>query len=125
MSRQCCSRCDLADVARRRIGHLSKGYRQRIGLAQAIVHEPALLLLDEPSNGLDPQQMAGMRTLIRSLSPTTGIVFSTHLLAEAEAVCNRIALLHQGRILHDAPLQSGDASLERLFDRLARDGEAA
>lgn len=117
--------CDLADVARRRIAQLSKGYRQRIGLAQAIVHEPALLLLDEPSNGLDPQQMLGMRSLIRALAPSTGIVFSTHLLAEAQAVCNRIALLHAGRILHDAPTQPGDASLEGLFERLARDGEVA
>ena len=114
-------RCGLGDVQSQRIAHLSKGYKQRVGLAQALVHEPAVVLLDEPSNGLDPQQMQNMRELIKELGRDHAIVFSTHLLGEAQAVCNRIAVLHQGRLIADQPVVAGDNQLESLFTRLVQD----
>lgn len=110
--------CDLAAVQRQRIGKLSKGFRQRIGLAQAIVHEPDVLLLDEPSNGLDPNQMQGMRQIIQRAGELKSVVFSTHLLNEAQAVCNRVAVVHQGRIIHEASVTGNDAQLEDLFTGL-------
>jgi len=114
-------RCDLGSVRRQRIAKLSKGYRQRVGLAQALVHQPDVVLLDEPSNGLDPQQMQSMRTLIKSVGAEHCVIFSTHLLAEARAVCNRIAVMHDGRLIADQTTGHDDAQLETLFDQLVRD----
>lgn len=91
--------CDLGKVSNHRIAALSKGFRQRVGLAQAIVHEPSLILLDEPSSGLDPHQMHSMRELIKNLGENAAVIFSTHLLPEAVAVCNHIAVMHNGRIV--------------------------
>lgn len=105
--------CALGDVQKKLIATLSKGYRQRVGLAQAIVHQPAVLLLDEPSNGLDPQQLDGMRTLIRSFAVEHAVVFSTHLLAEAQATCNRVAIIHEGRLTTETLVQGSD--LDTLF----------
>lgn len=110
--------CDLHDVARQRIAKLSKGYRQRVGLAQALVHEPDVLLLDEPSNGLDPNQMQGMRKLIQQAGEKQAVVFSTHLLNEAQAVCNRIAIVHQGRLVHESTVNKNDTKLEVVFNKL-------
>lgn len=110
--------CDLLDVSKQRIGQLSKGFRQRVGLAQAIVHEPDVLLLDEPSNGLDPNQMHGMRRIIQQAGETQAVIFSTHLLNEAQAVCNRIAVVHQGRLIHQAAVTGNDTQLEDLFTGL-------
>ena len=93
--------CQLGDVQTKLIGSLSKGFRQRVGLAQAIIHEPAVVLLDEPGNGLDPQQQDNMRELIRSLGEHQAVVFSTHLLAEAKSTCDRIAILHKGILVAD------------------------
>jgi ABC-2 type transport system ATP-binding protein len=89
------------------IDTLSKGFRQRVGLAQAIVHSPAVLVLDEPTNGLDPAQIAAIRTLIRRLGEEgeTTILLSTHILQEVEAVCDRVMVLIQGRLVADAPLK--------------------
>jgi len=112
------TQCDLQDVSRQRIGQLSKGFRQRVGLAQALVHEPGVLLLDEPSNGLDPNQMQGMRTIIRTAGQNQAVVFSTHLLNEAQAVCNRIAVVHQGKLIHEADVTGNDTQLEDLFTGL-------
>lgn len=112
--------CDLVSVAKKRIAHLSKGYKQRVGLAQALVHEPAVLLLDEPSNGLDPQQMQGMRSVIEESAKDQAIIFSTHLLNEVQSVCNRVAVLHEGRLIHDAPLGTDDEELDKLFTGLSR-----
>ncbi len=92
-------RCDLSKVATHRIAALSKGFRQRVGLAQAIVHKPSLILLDEPSSGLDPHQMQSMRELIKNLGEEAAVIFSTHLLPEAVAVCNHIAVMHNGSIV--------------------------
>jgi len=105
--------CDLGDVQKKIIGTLSKGYRQRVGLAQAMIHKPPVLLLDEPSNGLDPQQLDGMRQLIRTYAQHHAVVFSTHLLSEAKATCNRVAIIHQGKLVADRSADGAD--LESLF----------
>jgi len=110
--------CDLNNVSKQRISQLSKGFRQRVGLAQALVHEPDVLLLDEPSNGLDPNQMQGMRRIIQTAGEKQAVVFSTHLLNEAQAVCNRVAVVHQGRVIHEAAITDNDTQLEDLFTGL-------
>jgi len=99
-------------LAGRIVGRLSKGQRQRVALAGAIVHRPEVLLLDEPSEGLDPRQMVSLRTLLGDLKKKSSIVFSTHLLAEAQAVCDRVVVIDQGRIVLDRP--TGQAAASRL-----------
>lgn len=84
---------------------LSKGLRQRVGIAQAIVHKPAVLVLDEPTNGLDPMQIQAIRTLIKRLGASTTIILSTHILQEIEAVCDRVLIMIQGRLVADKPLR--------------------
>ncbi|MGQ7846847.1 ABC transporter ATP-binding protein [Granulosicoccus sp. 3-233] len=105
---QIIEQCALGDVQHRIIGTLSKGFRQRIGLAQALIHEPAVVLLDEPANGLDPQQMDGMRQLIADVGRDQTLIFSTHLLAEVTATCNRVAIIHSGRLVADRPCSGDD-----------------
>ena len=92
-------KCALTDVGRRLIGNLSKGYQQRVGLAQAIIHLPPLVILDEPTAGLDPIQIREIRTLIRELGKDHGIILSTHILPEVQAICDRVQILHQGRLV--------------------------
>lgn len=127
---QALQRCDLAEVAKRLIGNLSKGYQQRVGIAQAIVHSPAVIVLDEPTAGLDPLQIREIRALIAELGRSHGVILSTHFLPEAEALCSRVLILHQGRTVFSGPIDSlrqegaGD-SLEDLFVQLTRRGEAA
>lgn len=95
---------NLISVQHRVIGHLSKGYRQRVGLAQALVHDPPILILDEPSSGLDPKQIIEIRKLIKNLAGSHTIVLSTHLLSEATAICGRVMIIHQGRLVaEDSP----------------------
>lgn len=96
--------CGLESVARRRIANLSGGYRQRVGIAQAIVHEPPLVLLDEPTQGLDPAQSHAVRAVLAGLRGRHGVLLSTHLLNEAEAICDRVLVLHEGRVVHDGPV---------------------
>jgi ABC-2 type transport system ATP-binding protein len=91
--------CGLTDVYRRIIGQLSKGYRQRVGLADALVHEPELIILDEPTIGLDPHQIRSVRQLIKSLANTHTVLISTHILPEAEMTCNRMLIMYDGKIL--------------------------
>lgn len=91
--------CSLTDVSRRIIGQLSKGYKQRVGLADALVHEPELIILDEPTIGLDPHQIRSVRELIRSLAGTHTVLISTHILPEAEMTCNRMVIMYEGKIL--------------------------
>jgi ABC-2 type transport system ATP-binding protein len=91
--------CGLADVSRRIIGQLSKGYRQRVGLADALVHEPELIILDEPTIGLDPQQIRSVRQLIKNLAEKHTVLISTHILPEAEMTCNRMLIMGEGRIV--------------------------
>ncbi|WGK68865.1 ABC transporter ATP-binding protein [Candidatus Haliotispira prima] len=93
--------CSLDQVARRRIGHLSKGFRQRVGLAQALVGQPPLLILDEPTVGLDPQQILEIRGLISRLSGEHTILLSSHILSEIEAMCQRVLILNRGRLVAD------------------------
>src|SRR5688572_14206435 len=96
--------CGLTDVQKRIIGHLSKGYQQRVGLADALVHEPHLIILDEPTIGLDPNQIRSVRKLIKDLAGHHTVLLSTHILPEVEMTCNRVLILHQGKVLaHDTP----------------------
>jgi ABC-2 type transport system ATP-binding protein len=90
--------CHLRDVQRKVIGTLSKGFRQRVGLADAMVHDPALLILDEPTIGLDPHQIRSVRELIRDLGKHHTILLSTHILSEVEATCNRVLIINRGKI---------------------------
>lgn len=90
--------CRISDVRRKMIASLSKGYRQRVGMAAALIHEPPLLIMDEPTNGLDPNQIRQVRTLIRDLGEEHTILLSTHILSEVEAVCGRVIIIDKGRI---------------------------
>ncbi|MCD8741928.1 ATP-binding cassette domain-containing protein [Mucilaginibacter roseus] len=107
----------------KKIGQLSKGYRQRVGLAQAILHNPEVLILDEPTTGLDPNQLIGIRQLITELGKSKTIILSTHIMQEVEAVCNKVVIINKGKIVADNNLQSlkeqnGNSSLEDVFIKL-------
>ena len=91
----------LTKESHKKIGHLSKGYRQRVGLAQAIIHNPEVLILDEPTTGLDPNQIVEIRTLIQDLSREKTVLLSTHILQEVEAICDRIIVINEGRLVAD------------------------
>lgn len=93
------ARCGLADVGRRLIGNLSKGYQQRVGIAQAIIHSPAVVVLDEPTVGLDPIQIREIRSLIRELSAEHSVILSTHILPEVQATCDRVQIINQGELV--------------------------
>jgi ABC-2 type transport system ATP-binding protein len=114
--------CGLTEVAHRPIGNLSKGYRQRVGIAQAIVHDPAAIVLDEPTVGLDPIQIRAIRDLIADLGREHGIILSTHILPEVQALCSRVAIMHHGRILHAGPMSAftDDAPVDRITVTLRR-----
>jgi ABC-2 type transport system ATP-binding protein len=113
--------CGLADVRRRLIGHLSRGYRQRLGIAQAILHEPAVLILDEPTVGLDPRQVVEIRTLVRGVRGRTTVLLSTHVLSEVSSVCDRVVIVDRGRVVaegHAAALLRAEQDVERLWLRV-------
>jgi ABC-2 type transport system ATP-binding protein len=93
------AQCGLAEVYRRVIGHLSKGYQQRVGLADALIHEPELIILDEPTIGLDPNQIRAVRQLIKDLGRNHTVLISSHILPEVEMTCGRVLILHEGKIL--------------------------
>jgi ABC-2 type transport system ATP-binding protein len=95
--------CDITDRLSQTIGTLSRGYRQRVGLAQALLHEPELLILDEPTNGLDPNQIAQIRDLVRRVGRTRTVILSTHILSEVEVTCDRVMIIAQGRLAADGP----------------------
>ena len=98
-------RTGLASHRHKQIGELSKGYRQRVGLAQAMLHNPDVLILDEPTSGLDPNQIVEIRQLIKDLGKEKTVILSTHILGEVEAVCDRAIIINKGRLVADAPIQ--------------------
>jgi ABC-2 type transport system ATP-binding protein len=119
--------CGLAEVGRRIIGQLSKGYKQRVGLADALVHEPELIILDEPTIGLDPHQIRAVRQLIKSLAGKHTVLISTHILPEAEMTCNRMLIMYDGKILAaDTPdnLQRLMAGSSQIIAEIAAPAEA-
>lgn len=110
----------LGPEQHKQIGQLSKGYRQRVGLAQAILHNPQVLILDEPTSGLDPNQLIGIRQLIVDLGKTKTIVLSTHIMQEVEAVCDRVIIINKGKIAADDTLanlrsKNNNKTLENIF----------
>jgi len=98
-------RCGLAEVAGRLLGQLSKGYQQRVGIAQAVIHKPAIIVLDEPTVGLDPIQIRDIRHLIKELGQEHGVILSTHILPEVQAVCSRVQILNQGKLVFNEQMQ--------------------
>src|ERR1051325_699394 len=114
--------CGLTDVSRKIIGHLSKGYRQRVGLADALVNEPELIILDEPTIGLDPRQIRSVRQLIKSLAGRHTVLISTHILPGAEMMCSRMLIMYEGKILaSDTPenLQQAISGDRRVIAEIA------
>ncbi|MDG1351528.1 MAG: ATP-binding cassette domain-containing protein [Crocinitomicaceae bacterium] len=101
----------------KKIGALSKGYRQRVGLAQAMIHDPEVLILDEPTSGLDPNQLVEIRELIRKIGKEKTLMLSTHIMQEAEAICDRVVILSKGEIVADTPTQRlhSDSGLKTVF----------
>ncbi len=99
-------RTGLTSHRQKRIGELSKGYRQRVGLAQAMLHDPEVLILDEPTSGLDPNQIIEIRQLIKDLGKEKTVILSTHILGEVEAVCDRAIIINKGKLVADAPIQA-------------------
>lgn len=112
-----CERCSLTEVQNRLIANLSKGYKQRVGIAQAILHSPSVVILDEPTVGLDPLQIREIRKLIRELGQEHSVILSTHILPEVQAVCDRVQILNRGRTVFNDSLAGVD-SLEKIFFEL-------
>jgi ABC-2 type transport system ATP-binding protein len=112
-------RCGLTEVTRRVLGHLSKGFRQRVGLAQAIIHEPSVLVLDEPTIGLDPRQIVDIRALVRELAVERTVILSTHILQEVAQICQKVVIINHGRIVVEEEIGTltQGATLEEVFMR--------
>ena len=113
----------LGPERNKKIGQLSKGYRQRVGLAQALIHDPKVLILDEPTSGLDPNQVVEIRNVIKNLGSEKTVLLSTHIMQEVEAMCNRVILINKGKIIADNTLEglketSPSDSLETIFRNL-------
>lgn len=111
-----CKQADIFDVFGRIIGHLSRGYKQRVGLAAALIGDPDILILDEPTVGLDPKQIKDFRKLIAELAKSRAVILSTHILPEVEAICERVLILDRGRLIADKKLTGEEKqTLEELF----------
>lgn len=106
------ARCGLSAVGKRAIGNLSKGYQQRVGLAQAILHNPDVIILDEPTVGLDPIQIREIRTLIRELGRDHGVILSTHILSEVQATCDRVQIINKGRLVLNENIDDLDRRMQ-------------
>ncbi len=118
----------ISDILPRRIGNLSKGYRQRVGIAAAIIGDPDILILDEPTNGLDPQQITEIRALIKKIGDTKTVIISSHIMSEIRAVCTRVVIIHNGKIVAaDTPeaLEQLSAEHKRIYVSVISDAEAA
>jgi ABC-2 type transport system ATP-binding protein len=113
-------RTGLGQVAGRLSGHLSKGYKQRVGLAQALIHDPEVLVLDEPTIGLDPRQIIEIRQLIKTLSGDRTVILSTHILPEVAQVCDKVVIINDGRVVCEDSRENltRDTTLEEVFLRL-------
>jgi len=117
--------CKLSTVVGKPIGKLSKGFRQRVGMAQVLLHEPDVLIMDEPTAGLDPNQIREVRDTIRRIGQTKTILLSTHILQEVEAMCNRVIFINEGQVVFDGTpgeLPSREKDLSEWFHRLTRAG---
>ena len=112
----------LHDVLNKKVEHLSKGFKRRVGIAQAIIHDPEILIMDEPTDGLDPNQKYDVRELIKKISKDKTIIISTHILEEVEAVCTRVAIIAKGKLLFDdsisALLNFGSDNLDATFRKI-------
>jgi ABC-2 type transport system ATP-binding protein len=120
--------CGLGPVIHRNIGELSKGFRQRVGLAQAMVHDPEVLILDEPTSGLDPNQIAEIRSLIKELGKEKTVILCTHILPEVETTCGRVLIINEGKIVADGSpteLQSSFRGKEQIYLELKAPAEDA
>ena len=119
---------ELDSVINKRIDHLSKGFKRRVGIAQALLHDPDILIMDEPTDGLDPIQKLEVRQLIRDMAREKVIILSTHILEEVEAVCNRVLIIAGGKLLVDQTpdelLSANQGSLESAFLNLTKDAQA-
>jgi ABC-2 type transport system ATP-binding protein len=116
--------CGVSGVRQRLLGHLSKGFRQRVGLAQALIHDPPVLVLDEPTIGLDPRQIIEIRSLIRTLGGQRTVVLSTHILPEVSQVCDKVVIINEGRIVVESQLAdlTRGRTLEEVFiEAISRD----
>jgi ABC-2 type transport system ATP-binding protein len=105
----------LTPESHKKIGELSKGFRQRVGLATALLHNPDVLILDEPTTGLDPNQLVEIRELIKNIGKDKTVFLSTHIMQEVEAICDRIIIIHKGKIVEDAQLADLGSNLEKVF----------
>jgi len=111
----------LTPESHKLIGQLSKGFRQRVGLAQALIHDPDVLILDEPTSGLDPIQLVDIRELVKEVGQRRTVILSTHIMQEVEAMCERVVLIHQGRLVEDDTVESfsnQEGGLEAVFQSL-------
>jgi ABC-2 type transport system ATP-binding protein len=118
-------RCGLTIEQNKKIEMLSKGYRQRVGLAQALLHDPQVLILDEPTTGLDPNQIVEIRQLIKSISVNKTVLFSTHIMQEVQALCDRAIIINKGEVVADDTInnllsRSADNTLESIFRDLTK-----
>lgn len=116
-------RCGLENRSKDLIGALSKGFQQRVGIAQAIIHSPDVIILDEPTVGLDPNQIREIRQLIRDLGTTSSVILSTHILPEVENICDRVQIMHKGSIVFDqamAQMREQNINLEAIFTQLTQ-----
>lgn len=127
--RMVCEKLELDAVMTQKTGTLSKGFRRRVGIAGVIVHKPSVLILDEPTEGLDPNQKIALRRFLKEYAAKALVLISTHLLEEAEALSSRVLLLNRGRLIKDAPVsalksEAADGDLSRLFYNLTNNGAA-
>ncbi len=115
------SRVGLQEVMSKKIEELSRGYKQRVGLAAALLGDPEILILDEPTSGLDPLEQEKIKDLIESLARKKTIIFSTHILSEAEAIATKLIIINQGKILYDGVKPKGKGAVEKLFKKLVKE----